>query len=254
MTDDDPQAVHLVIEYLYNLNYSDTLPAELLRPVSPPDCPENGSPNIDGLSIDSPVVITNGFDHPEPSYQVPDAQDIAPVADTPVLETRETPDETPGKKDKKKKKKKGKAPAAEDTPVPEPAPEHQTPVETTAETETIPAHPPSLSTPTQEKLTTHAKLYSLSAKYGITELRSLALTKFHEQAQSGWDAADFVHAAGEVYASPLLGKENHEEMRRAVTGLVFGHRELLDVPDMLEILRGELGLDLIMRFREEGVW
>jgi hypothetical protein len=130
------------------------------------------------------------------------------------------------------------------TATPNPSPPTDTDTTATIEEQTSKAQP----------LTTHAKLYSLSAKYGMAELQSLALTKFQEGAETSWDPADFVHAAGEVYSSPLLLEENHADMRRAVTGLVFGHRELLGRDGMREILRGELALDLLFRMREEGVW
>ncbi|KAK1758902.1 hypothetical protein QBC47DRAFT_409716 [Echria macrotheca] len=286
--EDDPQAVHLVIEYLYNLDYSDTLPEDLLE-VKSPECPENES-TLGGFSVESPVVLSNGFDHgPEAAA----AAEIQPPEDPPAVralspqqaDTESSQPAAAGEplddflpiKETPKKKKKGKKgrklgllddpprgpddvappPAQADSPeppieaVPEPAP--------AAEDTTQPAAPTTTTTPQQQqqqqqKLTTHAKLYSLSAKYGISELRALALTKFEAEAHNGWDAGDFVRAAGEVYSSPLLGQENHKDIRRAVTGLVYSHGELLEVGEMQDILRGELALDLIRRLREEGVW
>ncbi|KAK0642071.1 hypothetical protein B0T16DRAFT_462086 [Cercophora newfieldiana] len=277
LKDDDAQAVHLIVEYLYNLDYTDTLPQDLLdhQPLNDLD----GASTLDGFIPESPVAVVNGFDHPE------SPQPVAPLEETPHPETEGAPlaendlDDflppktlpTPGKKNKKKKGKNARAkyvsdPTAE--PPSEPKPEEDSRnMDTPTPTETITTDnnppPPAVQQPPppppQPYLTTHAKLYSLSAKYGITPLQSLALSKFQSHATTGWDANDFVHAAGEVYSSPLLRQENHAEMRRAVTGLVFNHRELLDGDGeegrrAREILRGELGLDLIMRFREEGVW
>lgn len=280
--DDDPQAVHLAIEYLYNLNYSDTLPDELLQPNGHTNGHVNGQngSSPQDFAVESPVII-NGFGHsngvetssaPEDQPaegsgpQQADSYDAsASLAGDSALDDS-LPSRKPIPPKKKKKSKKGRKPSdvAEATPAedaveePQPTPlgEEKPPLELAPESPTTPTPTPQpvFQSIPQTKLTTHAKLHSLSAKYGITELQSLSLSKFQDQAQTGWDADDFVRAAGEVYASPLLAEENHREMRGAVTGLLFGHKELMDKTDMRDILRGDLGLDLITRFRDEGVW
>ncbi|KAK3353737.1 hypothetical protein B0T25DRAFT_632128 [Lasiosphaeria hispida] len=270
--DDDPQAVHLAMEYFYHLDYSDTLPGELqtVQPNKPPH--ENSGPEQNNSLVpESPVVVTNGFDHSEDHPQPPPIPNTSTTQAEPTegLPSEPLDDFLPPSATKKKKpKKKGRkasielppsppadpqpdAPTEEEAPSQQPAPEASPPATAPEPAENRPLPQPAH---TQEKLTTHAKLYSLSAKYGIPELRALALAKFRKRAETGWDADDFIRAAGEVYASPLLGEENHREMRRAVTGLLYGHRELLDMGETEGILRGELGLDLIRWLREEGVW
>jgi len=282
--DDDPQAVHLVIEYLYNLNYSDTLPDELLQPNGHPNYQNGDTPQ--DCAIESPVLVTNGFGHSNNNAQgsvVPEdirgeSPSAAPIAspqmdnDAPASIGGDSalddflPIKKPLAPKKKKKGKKGRkaSDVSESTLLegateePQPTPQQEDESQPGPEP-AAPETPRQITSPSpaplpQDRLTTHAKLHSLSAKYGMTELQALSLSKFREQAQNGWDADDFVRAAGEVYASPLVAEENHREMRGAVTGLVFGHKELLDKGGMRDILRGDLGLDLIMRFREEGVW
>ncbi|KAK0620634.1 hypothetical protein B0T14DRAFT_567371 [Immersiella caudata] len=277
LKEDDPQALHLIVEYLYNLDYTDALPDDLLHfqpPNSHAGCTDlEGASTLDGFTPESPVVVTNGFEHPE-SPQPP-----APLEETPQPEAEGAPlaendlddflpIKTPTSTTKKKKGKKGKNARAKSIseaapePATEPKPEddsRQFDTPTPVEPPPLAPEQPQQSQTSQPYLTTHAKLYSLSAKYGISPLTSLALSKFQSRASSEWDANDFVHAAREVYSSRLLREESHAEMRRTVTGLVFGHRELLDLDSegpagVRGILRGELGLDLILRFREEGVW
>jgi hypothetical protein len=272
LKEDDAQAVHLIVEYLYNLDYTDALPEDLLH-FQPPNnhtaCTDlEGASTLDGFTPESPVVVHNGFDHPE-SPQPPAPLEEAPQAETegaPLAEN-DLDDFLPIKTTtvpKKKKGKKGKAARAKSISEatldatteakPEDEPRQLEPPPHVEANPPPPPPPEQTEKPAQPYLTTHAKLYSLSAKYGISPLTSLALSKFQSRASSEWDATDFVHAAGQVYSSPLLREESHAEMRRAVTGLVFGHRELLDSEGVKGILRGELGLDLILRFREEGVW
>jgi len=275
LKEDDPQAIHLIVEYLYNLDYTDALPEDLLQfqpPSSHTACTDfEGASTLDGFTSESPVVVTNGFDHPkspEPPASVeetphPEAEG-APLAENDLDDLPIKPSSIPGgKKGKKKKNKAARAKSISETapepPVEPKAEEDTRQLETPTPIESNPPPPPEQSQQSQPYLTTHAKLYSLSAKYGISPLTSLALSKFQSRASSEWDANDFVHAAREVYSSPLLREESHAEMRRAVTGLVFLHRELLD-PDaegpagVRGILKGDLGLDLILRLWEEGVW
>ncbi|KAK0719391.1 hypothetical protein B0H67DRAFT_150778 [Lasiosphaeris hirsuta] len=272
--DDDPQAVHLAMEYFYHLDYSDTLP-EALRAAQPSNPPcESSGPAQDDFTPESPLIVTSGFKHPEDQAQPAQEESIADSSTTEANHSGVPPSPSeplddflpPAPKKKKGKKKTGRAsiklppsppadpqpdaPATGETPCQEPTttPEPSPLAASSGPTETHPHNEDG------QLLTTHAKLYSLSAKYGIPELRALALAKFERQAETGWDAADFIRAAAGVYASPLLGDESHRAMRRAVTGLMYGHRELLDCVGVEEVLRGELGLDLIRRMREEGVW
>ncbi|KAK3323292.1 hypothetical protein B0T19DRAFT_200934 [Cercophora scortea] len=290
--DDDPEAVHLVIEYLYNLDYSDNPPDEVKQ--------ANGHTNGDipteeeELNAESPVLVANGFHSAEAQSVTKEPNGTASKdsasADVASPKTEAAPSIADSIEDflpipklpKKKKKKvyKKATPAAEvtstDLPAAAPAPTATDPDITpeapkptaaaepspsvTADAEvdaddTPPAPDPATPTAPQQqqtKLATHAKVYSLSAKYGIAELQALALGKFEEQARTGWDAADFTRAARAVYTSPLVGADSHARMRDVVTAILHAHKELWVQGDMQEIMRGELALDLIKRISEVG--
>ena len=276
--------MHLTVEYLYNLDYSDRLPDELLIPLKRDeqdqdrdefeDTPEYTPP-------ESPVVVT-----------VPDDLDLPAAPSTEVIPAfaEPTPDQPPEKemseltKDEKKKKKKRRSlePKSSETPTepdglgilteppkvspPEPVTrlEPGVPVQEDVwapwgrkKRKSADKPPPAPQpVPGNYKLVMHVKVHALAAKYGIDGLHALAFRKFESQADMGWIDSDFVEAAREVYASPFLGKGWDMEMRQAVTALLYQHcgDELLDRDDMQEILRGDMGLDLIKKLRDEGVW
>ncbi|KAK3688725.1 hypothetical protein B0T22DRAFT_161362 [Podospora appendiculata] len=298
--DDDPEAVHLVIEYLYNLDYSDNPPDEVKQASGH----TNGDvpTDEDELTAESPVLVANGFhgaegqlptkepngtaskDSTSAGLASPKTEAAPSIADS--IEDFLPIPKLPKKKKKKTTKKDKPADGSTDLPTPTPTPavpevdpisEASKPAtavvegnpsvnadaEVDVDADTPPAPEPRASPPPQPaqqqqqqqqtKLATHAKVYSLSAKYGIAELQALALGKFEKQARTGWDAADFTRAARAVYTSPLVGAGgSHARMRDAVTAILHAHKELWVQGDMQEIMRGELALDLIKRISEVG--
>jgi hypothetical protein len=262
---DDPQAVDGAIEFLYNLDYSNIPPAEL-APVNghshhEPEAPADG----DAASL----VNGNGTyeDHAggAPLPVVDDGQS-AVMHSPKTEEPADSLDDFLPKTPVKKKKKKGRKQSIVEHPAP-PLPEAEAEVDPPAEPdepapqETVAPAPPAesvLEVP-PNRLTTHAKLYSLSAKYGIRELQKLTLDKFESLARDeggkGWDADDFLRSAKEMYEAPSVGEDGDKVMRRAVTGILFSHKELFDRPQIKELFRGlDLMHDFVMHLKEQGGW
>lgn len=99
-------------------------------------------------------------------------------------------------------------------------------------------------------LVTHAKVYALSQKYNIDGLKLLALEKFKTEAGQDWDTGDFLLAAKEVYTSTSAADQ---DIRDAVTTVVYEHPEILDRDETQEIIKGlDLGFDVLKRVRAKG--
>lgn len=104
---------------------------------------------------------------------------------------------------------------------------------------------------TYSNILIHAKVYTLSKKYGVEGLKALALEKFEDEAQQKWATDDFLQAAKEVYTSVL--DDGDRGMRDVITGTLYEHPELLDKDETQKVIRGlELGFDLLMRVRTKG--
>ncbi|KAF5616481.1 speckle-type poz [Fusarium sp. NRRL 25303] len=103
------------------------------------------------------------------------------------------------------------------------------------------------SVPPIPNLCLHAKVYALGEKYGIEDLKRLALDKFDAEAKHHWQSDDFLHAIREVYRSTM--DEDHH-LRDVVVEVVYAHMELLDQSRWQESIK-DLGLcfDLLMRSR-----
>ncbi|RKK88790.1 hypothetical protein BFJ68_g16855 [Fusarium oxysporum] len=103
------------------------------------------------------------------------------------------------------------------------------------------------SVPPTPNLCLHAKVYALGEKYGIEDLKGLALDKFHAEAEHHWQSDDFLHAIQEVYKSTI---EEDRPLRDIVVEVIDAHPELLDQSRWQESIK-DLGLcfDLLMRSR-----
>lgn len=109
----------------------------------------------------------------------------------------------------------------------------------------VPIQSPSLSS-----LVVHAKVYALSKKYNINGLKLLALEKFRVEADQDWDTSDFLLAAKEVYTSTSTADQ---DIRDAVTTIVYEHPEILDRDEAQELIKGlDLGFDVLKRVRAKG--
>ncbi|KUL87348.1 hypothetical protein ZTR_04686 [Talaromyces verruculosus] len=116
---------------------------------------------------------------------------------------------------------------------------------TRSEEYVVPAESPSPSS-----LVTHAKVYALSKKYNIYGLKLLALEKFRTEADQDWDTGDFLLAAKEVYTSTSAADQ---DIRDAVTTIVYEHPEILDRDETQELVKGlDLGFDVLKRVRAKG--
>jgi hypothetical protein len=78
--------------------------------------------------------------------------------------------------------------------------------------------PTSLSA--QKLLTTHAKMYSIAAKYSIRPLMDTAVLKFKSTANNGWNIQDLVAAIPIVYNQT---PEHDNEMRDILEVIVLEH-------------------------------
>ncbi|RAO73878.1 uncharacterized protein BHQ10_009890 [Talaromyces amestolkiae] len=107
-----------------------------------------------------------------------------------------------------------------------------------------------IEAPSPSSLVVHAKVYALSKKYNINELKALALEKFRVEADQDWDTGDFLLAAKEVYTSTSAADQ---DIRDAVTTIVYEHPEILDRDETQELIKGlDLGFDVLKRVRAKG--
>ncbi|KAM5526659.1 BTB/POZ domain-containing protein [Fusarium oxysporum f. sp. phaseoli] len=81
------------------------------------------------------------------------------------------------------------------------------------------------SVPPTPNLCLYAKVYALGEKFGIKDLKGLALDKFHAEAEHYWQSDDFLHAIQEVYNSTI---DEDRLLRDIVVEVVNAHLELLD--------------------------
>jgi hypothetical protein len=107
-----------------------------------------------------------------------------------------------------------------------------------------------VDSPSPSSLVVHAKVYALSKKYGINGLKLLALEKFRIEAEQEWDTSDILLAAKEVYTSTSAADQ---DIRDAVTTIVYEHPEILDRDETQELIKGlDLGFDVLKRVRAKG--
>ncbi|KAK2035234.1 hypothetical protein LX32DRAFT_607022 [Colletotrichum zoysiae] len=264
LPDDDPQAVGMVIRYLYHLDY----PSEFQQKAPYPDgyAQANGHSNgyddeFNGsIKSDDQVLekdIKSG-EHSEPldDFLPPQPQRLS-----------------------KKQKKRAKANAKQELGTvgsPDPNSETSSPLATQeppAINQTQENHSegggavlhvkPQLGHPTangtdsgfgDDRLVLHANVYALSRKYGISGLRSLAFDKFRAEADNLWDTEDFLHAAEKVYTSCPDGDEGRE-IKDVVVGIICRHGELMDKVETQKVMRTlprDLMYDILLQVRQQG--
>ncbi|GKU04926.1 hypothetical protein FLAG1_07662 [Fusarium langsethiae] len=102
--------------------------------------------------------------------------------------------------------------------------------------------PPSPMQPSN--LVLHAKIYALGEKYGIKDLKDLALFKFTKEAADHHHSKSFMHVAHYVYGSTI---KQDRGMRNAVVQTVKKHIDLLDDEEFQSVIKDtELGFDLLL--------
>lgn len=236
LADDEPQAVGIVVHYLYHLDY----------------------PSIPMLVEDKIDSNGNGRQYDSDAHWQINGHNNGPMPDGPVTEVGYGPKEDSAsvetveelrltglsKKDKKRKKRKGSAKIVTEELFAEPK---DFSVEEAEIYEEAPAE--ALTT---SHIVTHAKIYALSKKYGIEGLKALALEKFEDEVQHSWSGNEFLQAAKVVYTS-TVDDDDDKEIRNAVASTLYQHPELLDRKETQQIMKGsDLGFDLLMRVRSRG--
>jgi hypothetical protein len=205
LPDDEPRLVRLMLDYLYQLDYN---------------C-ESGSRDVDKQNEEI---------HGRTS--TPDAEPVSPVTETiRMFESRSAPaftntDEGEAelvfsvgkKKDKKDKKRRNY--------LAEPLPKAD------AEPQTAPES--IVCAPEGTDLRTHAQMYALADKYGISDLKELARDKFADAVDRNCYESEFSLAIRTVYAST---PDDDMGLRDVVVETIREHRELLSKADVEEVVK-----------------
>ncbi|RGP74637.1 amino acid transport gap1 [Fusarium sporotrichioides] len=93
-------------------------------------------------------------------------------------------------------------------------------------------------------LVLHAKVYALGERYGIKDLKDLALFKFTNEAVDHHHSKSFMHATRYVYGSTI---KQDRGMRDAVVRTLSWHVDLFEDEAFQSIIKDtELGLDLLL--------
>ncbi|KAK1999498.1 hypothetical protein LX36DRAFT_632403 [Colletotrichum falcatum] len=110
------------------------------------------------------------------------------------------------------------------------------------------------SGPSNDGLVLHANVYTLSRKYGIPGLRSLAFDKFRAEADSQWNTEEFLYAAEKLYTSCSDGDDDRE-IKDVIVGIICRHGELLDKVETQKVMRAlprDLMYDILLQIRQQG--
>jgi hypothetical protein len=172
------------------------------------------------------TVMETGMEQRDDTEPGPDSHNADPAAHQPE-------DKTLSVKKKKKKKKKGRAKLSNDDwslPVSQPGIEK------------------SKSLPAERPLTTHAKMYSIAAKYSIRPLMDTAVMKFKSAANRKWDVQDLIAAVPIVY-NQTAGHEG--EVRDILEVMILEHTYKL-VPETG--LRKPLSMSMVSHSVCSNVW
>lgn len=235
LPDEDPTVVEKVVHYLYHLDYSTNLTV--------------GQNYTNGFT----TGVHEGEGHTERDAHHEGASDEAMLEES---SSAQGPDESASiklsSKDKKKNKKKQKklSSGSVSTVITQPNGSAVKEADLSNGTQYTEEYVVPAESPSPSSLVTHAKVYALSKKYNIHGLKLLALEKFKTEADQGWDTGDFLLAAKEVYTSTSAADQ---DIRDAVTIIVYQHPEILDRDETQEHIKGlDLGFDVLKRVRAKG--
>jgi hypothetical protein len=218
MVDDDPQAIELMLHYLYTLDYPQIAP-------KPVENGTNGTHTEDPKSPNGHTPLATNLVY---SIEKEEFEVVPPDENTESIQAKaaHAPDVV-----SKKKKKKGKKTAASWASTSDDTPEHA--AATLAVT---------------SNLVVHAKVYAIGCKYGIEGLKNLSGEKFESEVEHHWDSEDFLSAAREAYTST---GESYRTIRDAVLNSIKLHPELLGRKQVQDAIKGlELSFELLMHFRD----
>ena len=264
LSDDDPQAVKLMIYYFYHLDYPH------VSLYSEDDGNERGD-EVTGDTGTGSSVLDDAKDKtdqappeqdmPQPQTEiVQDAEEAPPpseeifhptMAPEPELDTWFPP--TRGKKLGKKKFQRPNLFDEVNVPA--------EPVPNILPAAPLQAHPiaprPKASQSSDQlvqspNLIIHAKMYALAEKYAIGGLKGLSQEKFAAELEKHWDCTEFSQAILEAYSSIV---QSDRELRDLVVNALHQHRELLDKEDIRNVVRNsDLAYDLLMYVHERRRW
>ncbi|RYP74063.1 hypothetical protein DL771_003252 [Monosporascus sp. 5C6A] len=255
LVEDDPQAVSLMLHYLYHLDYpedpgqdkkgangQEASQANVVADFGPLEKKETGAV-INGNAHNSNPT-TNGQPQRPMEYSIENEQ-FVDTASSPTL-TGDNGADAASKRSKKKKRRNTQAESDSSSAavVVQPQPQPQTQTQTQTQ---IQEPSPAAANAQPSNLAVHAQLYALASKYAVEGLKALAAEKFERGIGLHWETEDFLRAAREAYTST---DRADRRLRDAVLGAIKAHPQLLERTRVQDVIRGlELSFDLLMHMR-----
>ncbi|RYP93162.1 hypothetical protein DL770_000736 [Monosporascus sp. CRB-9-2] len=254
LAEDDPQAVSLMLHYLYHLDYPE-VPGENKKGVNGQEASQaHPVADFSPLEKKEPGAVINGNAHnSNPTtngqaqrpmeYSIENEQFVDPAFSP--IPAGDNGADAASKKSKKKKRRNTQAESDSSSAAAAVAVQTQTQTQTQAQTqEPLPA---AAAAAQPSNLAVHARLYALASKYAVEGLKALAAEKFERGIGLHWETEDFLRAAREAYTST---DRADRRLRDAVLGAIKAHPQLLERTRVQEVIRGlELSFDLLMHMR-----
>ncbi|WZH46980.1 BTB domain-containing protein [Fusarium acuminatum] len=227
LSDDDPVAVRMMVEYLYLHAYTPPLTSTQDSTI---DAKLSPTMNSDKRKSDMETFVGNKRIKTLDSR--PSSLDSSP--DTPM---RTGPSSCRGRES-------GWGPGRSSSsvsvlalsfdPVPTPNPSSSSPPV------------PRSNEPPAANLCLHAKVYALGEKYGIGYLKLFALQRFEAEVEYHLRSRDFLLAIEEAYTSTV---QEDRRLRDAIVKTIIKNCHILRSPLVQATVKStELGFDLLMRF------
>ncbi|RYP11327.1 hypothetical protein DL764_000145 [Monosporascus ibericus] len=265
LAEDDPQAVSLMLHYLYHLDYpevqgetkngvngQDASQANPVENFSPLEKKEPGAV-ING-NADNSNATTNGQPQRPMEYSIENEQFVDPVSSP--IPAGDNGADAASKKSKKKKRRNTQAESDSSSAA--------VAVRTQTQAQSQEPLPAGAATAQPSNLAVHAQLYALASKYAVEGLyalaskyaveglKALAAERFERGIGLHWETEDFLRAAREAYTST---DRADRRLRDAVLGAIKAHPQLLERTGVQEVIRGlELSFDLLMHMRSGPNW
>ncbi|RYO84306.1 hypothetical protein DL766_008139 [Monosporascus sp. MC13-8B] len=253
LVEDDPQAVRLMLHYLYHLDYPEVQGRGEKGANGQEASQANPPADFSPLEKKEPGALINGRVHNgnptasgQPQRPMEYSIENEQFADPPTSPspTGDNGADAASRKSKKKKRRNTQAESdsssaavAVQTPI-------RAPIQAPAQTQ---EPSPAVAAAQAPNLAVHARLYALASKYAVEGLRALAAEKFERGIGQHWETEDFLRAAREAYTST---DRADRRLRDAVLAAVKAHPQLLERARFQEVIRGlELSFDPLMHIR-----
>ncbi|RYP19977.1 hypothetical protein DL765_003026 [Monosporascus sp. GIB2] len=258
LVEDDPQAVRLMLHYLYHLDYPEVQGQSKKGANGQEASQANPAADLSPLEKKEPGAVINGGAHsgnPTASgqpqrpmeYSIENEQFLdPPTSPTP---TGDNGADAAFRKSKKKKRRNTQAESDSSSAAVALQTQTQAPAPAPAQTQTQEPPPAAAAAAAAQapNLAVHARLYALASKYAVEGLKALAAEKFERGVGLHWETEDFLRAAREAYTST---DRADRRLRDAVLAAVKAHPQLLERARFQEVIRGlELSFDLLMHMR-----